>query len=82
MAAACSAQGTLHGQALAGNGWWASEELFGLLQATEKAVGFAASQRLWVLAVKLLFAPRVPRAAISLQYPWPRMLWLRARTEH
>lgn len=69
VAAACSAQGTLHGQALAGNAWWGSETLFGLAQATEKAVSFAASQRVWVLAVNLLFAPRVPRAALSLPAP-------------
>lgn len=69
MAAACSAQGTVHGRALASNAWWGSEKLFGLVQATEKAVGFAAPQRLRVLAVKLLFAPRVPRAAISLPAP-------------
>lgn len=69
MAAACSVQGTVHGQALAGNAWWGSEKLFGLVQATGKAVGFAAPQTLRVLAVKLLFAPRVPRAAASLPAP-------------
>lgn len=58
MAAACSAQGTMHGQALAGNAWWGSVKLFGLVRATGQAVGFTAPRRLRVLAAKLLFALR------------------------
>lgn len=57
MAAACSAQGTMHGQALAGNARWGSVKLFGLVCATGQAVSFTTLQRLQVLAVKLLFAP-------------------------
>lgn len=49
-------QGTVHGQAPAGNAWWGAVKLLGLIQATGPAVGFAASRRLFMLVVKLLFA--------------------------
>lgn len=62
MAAACSAQGTMHGQALAGNAWRGSVKMFGLIRATGQAVGFTAPQSLQVLAAKLLFALRGARS--------------------